>query len=153
MNIDDKIQAAGIALKAFNSAEVLIDCYIRKTLQTEQGKAFKAIVLSRLATVCLNCSDDLLGISTAGAEQEITNYLADYPVKYGNETLLLTGNVRYVYVGLKGKKHYKRFSVMKWKWEDEKWEKHFQGSTDIDLSIASDLAVYELNQNQNKLYA
>lgn len=153
MNIDDKIQAADIALKAFNSAEALIDCYIRKTLQTEQGKAFKAIVLSRLATVCLNYSDELLGISTAGAEQEITNYLSDYPVKYGSETLLLTGNVHYVYVGLKGKKHYKRLSVMKWKWEDEKWEKSFQGSTDIDLSVAGDLAVYELNQNQNKLYA
>jgi hypothetical protein len=154
MDIDDKIQAADIALKAFNSAETLIDCYIRKILQTEEGKAFKALVLSRLATVCLNCSDELLGISTAGKEQELKNYLIDYPIQYGSNVMLLTGTVRYAWVGIKGKKHYKAFDVARWKWENEELNaKEFQGPTEIDLAVIANLGTLELNHQQDKYYA
>lgn len=153
MNIDDKINANITALKAFKEADKVIEHLAYKD-DSEEAKAFKCLVLSRLASICLDHSDELLGISTAGNEQELTNYLIDYPVQYGQETMLLTGTVRYVWVGIKGKKHYRSFDVARWKWEDEKLNDcNFQGPTKIDLEVISNLGILELNDQQNKRYA
>lgn len=153
MNIDDKINANLVALQAFKEADKVIEHLAYKD-DSEEAKAFKCLVLSRLASLCLDCSDELLGISTAGNEQELSNYLVDYPVQYGQETMLLTGNVHYVYVGVKGKKHYKRFSLAHWKWErNPDSEMGFFGPTDIDIIAARDLAIQQLNEHQNKTYA
>ena len=153
MNIDDKINANLVALQAFKEADKTIE-HLAYKADSEEAKAFKCLVLSRLASLCLDCSDELLGISTAGNEQELSNYLVDYPVQYGQETMLLTGNVHYVYVGVKGKKHYKRFSLAYWKWErNPDSEMGFFGPTDIDIIAARDLAIQQLNEHQNKTYA
>lgn len=153
MNIDDKINANLTALKAFKEADKMIEHLAYKS-DSEEAKAFKCLVLSRLASLCLDCSDELLGISTAGKEQELSNYLIDYPVQYGQETMLLTGTVRYVWVGIKGKKHYKSFDVANWKWERSlDSEMGFFGPTEVDIMAARDLACQQLNEHQNKLYA
>lgn len=154
MNIDDKMNANITALKAFKEADKMIEHLAYKEPNSEEAKAFKCLVLSRLASICLDCSDEILGVSTAGKEQEITNYLIDYPVQYGQETMLLTGTVRYVWVGIKGKKHYKSFDVANWKWErNPDSEMGFFGPTDIDIIAARDLAIHQLNDQQNKRYA
>lgn len=153
MNTDDNINANLVALQAFKEADKAIEHLAYKD-DSEEAKAFKCFVLSRLASLCLDCSDEILGVSTAGKEQELTNYLIDYPVQYGQETMLLTGTVRYVYVGVKGKKHYRSFDVANWKWErglDS--EMGFFGPTDIDIIAARDLAIQQLNEHQNKTYA
>ena len=153
MNIDDKINANLVALQAFKEADKVIEHLAYKD-DSKEAKAFKCLVLSRIASLCLDCSDELLGVSTAGKEQELTNYLIDYPVQYGQETMLLTGTVRYAWVGIKGKKHYRSFDVANWKWErglDS--EMGFFGPTDIDIIAARDLAIQQLNEHQNKTYA
>lgn len=153
MNIDDKINANLVALKAFKEADKVIEHLAYKD-DSEEAKAFKCLVLSRLASLCLDCSDELLGVSTASKEQELTNYLIDYPVQYGQETMLLTGTVRYVWVGIKGKKHYRSFDVANWKWERSlDSEMGFFGPTDIDINAARDLAVQALNSHQDEYYA
>lgn len=154
MNIDDKINANITALKAFKEADKAIDSLAYKERDSEEAKAFKCLVLSRLASICLDCSDEILGVSTAGKEQEVSNYLIDYPIQYGSNVMLLTGTVRYVWVGIKGKKHYKSFDVARWKWEEEKLNDcNFQGPTKIDLEVISNLGILELNDQQNKRYA
>lgn len=153
MSIDDKINANLVALKAFKEADKTIE-HLAYKADSEEAKAFKCLVLSRLASLCLDCSDELLGVSTAGKEQELSNYLIDYPVQYGQETMLLTGTVRYVWVGIKGKKHYRSFDVANWKWERSlDSEMGFFGPTDIDIIAARDLAIQQLNEHQNKTYA
>lgn len=153
MNTEDKMNANITALKAFKEADKMIEHLAYKD-DSEEAKAFKCLVLSRLASICLDCSDEILGVSTAGKEQEITNYLIDYPVQYGQETMLLTGTIRYVWVGIKGKKHYKSFDVANWKWERSlDSEMGFFGPTDIDILAARDLAIQQLNDQQNKRYA
>lgn len=154
MNIDDKTNASATALQAFKVANEVINKLAYKTLDSEEAKAFKCLVLSRLASIALDCSDEILGLSTAGKEQELTNYLIDYPVQYGQEVMLFTGTVRYCFVGILGKKHYKSFDVVNWRWErvlDS--EMGFFGPTDVDIQAARDLAIQQLNENQNKLYA
>lgn len=154
MNIDDKINANITALKAFKEADKAIDSLAYKERDSEEAKAFKCLVLSRLSSICLDCSDEILGVSTAGKEQELSNYLIDYPVQYGQETMLLTGTVRYVLVGIKGKKHYRSFDVANWKWERSlDSEMGFFGPTEIDIISAKNLAVQQLNEHQNKTYA
>lgn len=152
MNTDDKMNANLIALKAFKEADRMIE-HLAYKADSEEAKAFKCLVLSRLASLCLDCSDDILGISTAGKEQELTNYLIDYPVQFGQETMLLTGTVRYAYVGVSGKKHYRSFDVANWKWErglDS--EMGFFGPTEVDIASARNLAIQQLNEHQNELY-
>jgi hypothetical protein len=154
MTIDDKINAAHIALKAFKEADRMIASLACLASDDEEAKAFKALVLSRLASICLDCSDELLGVSTASKEQELKNYLIDYPIQYGSNVMLLTGTVRYAWVGIKGKKHYKAFDVARWKWEDEKLNAcDFQGPTEIDLAVIANLGTLELNHQQDKYYA
>ena len=154
MNTQDKQNAAGIALKAFKEADKVIASLACHSPEDEEAKAFKALVLSRLASICLDCSDELLGVSTASKEQELKNYLIDYPIQYGSNVMLLTGTVRYAWVGIKGKKHYKAFDVARWKWENEELHaKEFQGPTEIDLAVISNLGTLELNHQQDKYYA
>ena len=154
MNIDDKTKASATALHAFKAANEVINKLAYKMPDSEEAKAFKCLVLSRLASIALDCSDEILGVSTAGKEQELTNYLIDYPVQYGQETMLLTGTVRYAYVGILCKKHYKSFDVANWRWERSlDSEMGFFGPTDIDINCAKDLAIKQLNEHQNKLHA
>ena len=154
MTTDDKVNAAHIALKAFKEADKVIASLACHSPDDEEAKAFKALVLSRLASICLDCSDELLGVSTASKEQELKNYLIDYPIQYGSNVMLLTGTVRYAWVGIKGKKHYKGFDVARWKWENEELNaKEFQGPTEIDLAVISNLGTLELNHQQDKYYA
>lgn len=147
MNIDDKINASNIALRAFKGAEKVIDSLGYKT-DGEEAKAFKCLVLSRLASICLDCSDEILGVSTAGKDKELSNFLIDYPIGYGDEVLLLTGTARYCYVGTEGKKHYRSFDVVRWKWENKFLEDSMQGPTDVDISCLAGNAVEQLNANQ-----
>lgn len=154
MNNQDKMKASVVALQAFKEADKIIQSLLVASYEGEQRKTFKALVLARLATICLDCSDELLCVSTAGKEQELKNYLIDYPIQYGSNTMLLTGTVRYAWVGIKGKRHYKGFDVARWKWEDEKLNDcNFQGPTNIDLAVIADLGIIELNNQQDKLYA
>lgn len=153
MNIDDKINANLVALQAFKEADKMIE-HLAYKADSEEAKAFKCLVLSRLASLCLDCSDELLGVSTASKEQELKNYLIDYPIQYGSNVMLLTGTVRYAWVGIKGKKHYKAFDVARWKWENEELNaKEFQGPTEIDLAVIANLGTLELNHQQDKYYA
>ena len=154
MNAQDKQNAACIALKAFKEADKVISSLAFHSPDDEEAKAFKCLVLSRLASICLDCSDELLGVSTASKEQELKNYLIDYPIQYGSNVMLLTGTVRYAWVGIKGKRHYKSFDVARWKWEDEELNaKEIQGPTEIDLAVIANLGTLELNHQQDKYYA
>jgi len=155
MNSQDKQNAAHIALNAFKEADKVIASLAFHSPDDEEAKAFKCLVLSRLASICLDCSDELLGVSTASKEQELKNYLIDYPIQYGSNVMLLTGTVRYAWVGIKGKKHYNAFDVARWKWENEELNalNVFQGPTDIDLAVISNLGILELNHQQDKYYA
>lgn len=154
MTNQEKMTAHVVALQAFKEADKVIQSLKISAYDEEQSKAFKCLVLSRLASICLDCSDELLGVSTAGKNEEAFDYLIDYPIQYGSNTMLLTGTVRYVWVGIKGKRHYKSFDVARWKWEKEEMNAYdFQGPTQIDLAVIANLGILELNAQQNKANA